>query len=79
LRLDSRLDQRVLIGNDSIFDEEGEGILEEALHSHIGVLLFFVDGLNDIVVGAYALVIRFVIGCLLDLNQRVIFELLLGK
>lgn len=49
------------MGDDAIFDEEGEQIFEQTLHLHVGVLLFFVDGANHVIIGLYVLVFGSVI------------------
>ena len=76
LRFDPRLYQWILIWNDAIFDEKGDNILEQALHLHVGVLLFFVDGANNIVIGYYVWVYRSVFWWLFHLDEIVPIEIL---
>ncbi len=42
------------------------------------MLLLLVDGLDDVVVGADVVVNCSVIGCFLDLDKRILLELLFG-
>lgn len=67
------------MGDDAIFDEEGEQIFEQTLHLHVGVLLFFVDGANHVIIGLYVLVFGSVIWWLFHLDEIVHIEIFFGE
>lgn len=67
------------MGDDPVPDQEGEGVLEEGLHPHVGLLLLLVDRFDDVVVWSDAVVFRLVIRSLLHLHQGVLLKLLLGE
>lgn len=79
LRFYSGFHQRVLIGDDPIFDQDIDDLFEHVLHAHIGLLLLLMRHLDDIVIRVVIETTCFVIGCLVHLHQIILFKILDGK